>query len=1091
MKKFLLLIYFAFLLFYRAEAQKSKKVSTPSTQTTSWSEDVFKNYKFRNIGPAFMSGRIADIAINPQNENIWYVAVGSGGVWKTENAGVTFNPIFDKQKSYSIGCVTIDPNNTNIIWVGTGENVGARHIGIGDGVFKSEDGGINWTNMGLTNSNHISKIDVYPGNSNIIRVASQGPLWYTGGDRGFFISQDGGRTWTKTLGDDKFTGVTDFVVDPRNPDLIYAATWQHHRTVAAYMGGGLETRIYKSEDGGKNWLKLKNGLPEGNMGKIGLAISPQNPDVVYAAIELDRRKGGVYRSENRGGDWKKMSNAVSGGTGPHYYQELYASPHKFDRLYLVDNWMQTSEDGGKTFSRLNKNDKHGDNHSVTFKKSDPNYLIVGTDGGVYESFDLGQNWRHIENLPVTQFYKVAVDDSKPFYNIFGGTQDNNTQGGPSRTDNLHGIRNADWKVVLDWDGHQPATEPGNPNIMYAERQQGNLARIDMTTGEVTDIQPQPNKGDSAERFNWDTPILVSPHKATTIYTASQRVWKSENRGDSWTAISGDLTRNQERITLPIMGKKQSWDAPWDVFAMSNYNSITSLAESPVKAGLLYAGTDDGILQITEDSGANWKKIEVSTIPGIPSTAFINDIKADLFDANTVYVAMDNHKYGDFKPYLVKSTDKGITWVSITDGLTQKNLIWRLVQDYVNKNLLFAGTESGVYFSVDGGKQWTKLSGGMPTISVRDLAIQRRENDLVAASFGRGFFVLDDFTALREVSTTTLQKEAVLFKPRDAWWYIPKSVLSFDDKRGSQGAEHFVAPNPDFGVVFTYYLKEDLNSAESNRIEKEKDLKKNNTDIPFPGWKEVEAEKLEIKPYLFIEIKNENGEIINRVKSKGTKGFNRLAWDLTHSSSDVVSLDTISKNNEDEKKPLLAMPGKYSATLYKFQNGKTSRLDEPVDFQVNRLYPGFLPADIEVTTKFWRAFETLSRDANVFGKSLKKELKTANSLHTAALRSNLDSKIMEEVASLEDRLNTLLSRHSGNQAKVEIGEKTEPILEDRIFAISKGITRSTYGPTETHKQMMKIALEELANLNTELTKLKNESDEIAKKIAVANGPVVED
>ena len=488
-------------------------------------DSTFNGLKFRNIGPGFMSGRIADIAIHPEDFSTWYVAVGSGGVWKTVNSGTTWTPLFDQQSVYSIGCVTIDANDPNRIWVGTGENIGGRHVGYGDGIYLSQDGGSTWSNMGLKKSEHISKILVHPKNSDVIMVAAQGPLWSKGGERGFYKSMDGGKTWNKTLGDDEWTGVTDIVMDPRNPDLIYAATWQRHRTVAAYMGGGPGTAIYRSTDGGNTWSKLTKGLPNSNMGKIGLAISPQQPDVLYAAIELNRRTGGIYKSTDKGSSWIKQSNAVSGATGPHYYQELYASPHQYDRIYLMDTQTQVSEDGGKTVSRVNVVNRHVDDHAMAFRADDPDYLLFGTDGGLYESYDLGKSWRFIENLPVTQFYKVAVDDAEPFYNIYGGTQDNSTQGGPSRTDNVHGIQNSDWKIVLDWDGHQPATEPGNPDIIYAERQQGNISRVDITTGEVVDIQPQPGPDDPHERYNWDAPILVSPHNPTTIFFASYRVWK--------------------------------------------------------------------------------------------------------------------------------------------------------------------------------------------------------------------------------------------------------------------------------------------------------------------------------------------------------------------------------------------------------------------------------------------------------------------------------------------------------------------------------------------------------------------------------------
>ena len=656
-------------------AQKNKNNETQKVAK----DTIFNGLKLRSIGPAFMSGRIAAIAIHPENENIWYVGVASGGVWKTVNSGTTWIPIFDDQAVFAIGAVTIDPNNHSTIWVGTGEDVGGRHIAYGDGVYKSMDGGSTWENMGLKDSQHISRIIVHPEDGNTIWVAAQGPLWNKGGDRGLYKTIDGGQTWNKTLGNNEWTGATEVVINPENPDELIAATWDRHRTVAAYMGGGPGSGLHKSKDGGETWKKLTNGLPTSNMGKIGLAMSHFKTNTLYAAIELERRTGGLWRSDDGGNSWQKQSKTVTGGTGPHYYQELYTSPHHEERLYLMDNNLQISEDGGKTFYRMNEENKHGDNHAIAFRENDPDYLLVGSDGGLYESFDLTKSWKYIENLPVTQFYKLAVDDAKPFYNIYGGTQDNSSEGGPSRTDNVHGIQNSDWKVILNWDGHQTATEPGNPDIVYAERQEGTLSRVDMSTGEVVDIQPQPGANESYERFNWDAPILVSPHTPTTIYFASQRVWKSENRGDDWTAISGDLTKNQNRIELPIMGKKQSYNEAWDVYAMSNYNTITSLAESPKQQGLLYAGTDDGIIQVTEDGGENWTKTSVGSLPGVPATAFVNDIRADLFDANTVYVALDNHKYGDFTPYLFKSTNKGKKWSSISSNIPQGTMVWRLVQ----------------------------------------------------------------------------------------------------------------------------------------------------------------------------------------------------------------------------------------------------------------------------------------------------------------------------------------------------------------------------------------------------------------------------
>ncbi|MBQ4821231.1 glycosyl hydrolase [Aquimarina sp. MMG016] len=1072
---------------YPAFGQRSKSKQEVKSVL---SDSVFTGLKLRNIGPAFMSGRIADIAIDPENESIWYVAIGSGGVWKTTNAGTTWNSIFDDQTSYSIGCVTIDPNNRNTIWVGTGENVGGRHVGYGDGIYRSKDGGGTWENMGLKKSEHISKIIIHPENSNVIWVAVQGPLWKKGGERGLYKSVDGRKTWKKTLGDDQWVGVTDLQIDPRDPNRLYAATWQRHRTVAAYMGGGPGSGLHRSTDGGETWELLKNGLPKSWMGKIGLAISPQQPDILYAAIELDRRTGAVYRSADRGTTWKKQSDAVSGATGPHYYQELYASPHHFERLYLVDVRMQISEDGGKTFKRMKEEHKHSDNHAIAFKKNDPNYLLVGTDGGLYETFDLTQNWRFIDNLPVTQFYKLAVDDTEPFYNIYGGTQDNSTQGGPSRTDNVHGIQNSDWKIVLNWDGHQPATEPGNPDIMYAERQEGNLSRIDLTTGEVIDIQPQPGVDEDFERFNWDAPILVSVHDPKRIYFASQRLWRSDNRGDKWTAISGDLTKNQERIELPIMGNKQSWDAPWDFLAMSNYNTITSIAESPKQDGVLYVGTDDGIIQRTEDGGANWFRIDVGTLPNVPATAFINDIKADLFDANTVYVALDNHKYGDFNPYLLKSTDKGRTWKSIKGNLPNRSLVWRLVQDHVQPNLLFVATEFGIYFSTNGGDKWIKLKGDVPTISFRDLTIQRRENDLVAASFGRGFFVLDDYSALRSVTEAKLKEEAVLFPTRDAWWYIPRPDIDFDDQKGSLGASHYVAPNPDFGAVFTYYLKDGL---KTNMEERKKAEEKNKgKDIAFPGWDKVENERTEVKPQIIIAITNSNGKTIRRISGPIQSGFHRVAWDLKYPAPDAITLEK-NENSFGSPEGFMASPGTYKATLSKLMDGKITPLSEPITFQVKQMRKGALPGVTpDRVVEFWRDYEAAVGKVSELDLRMNKAGKKIKAMKRALANAQISPGDMDvRLNNIKKRMDALSTEFYGNRSKQQVGEKTKPTISDRMFAIYRGVQRSTYGPTDTHVQTMDIINSQLATTNTKFNGIQNEINTLIKALNEAGAPYVED
>lgn len=1041
-------------------------------------------FSFRSVGPAFMSGRIADIAIDPTNENVWYVAVGSGGTWKTTNAGTTWTPLTDDESFYSTGCITLDPSNSSVVWLGTGENVGGRHVGIGHGIYRSTDGGSSWQDMGLKQSEHISKIIVHPNDSNTIWVASQGPLWSSGGERGLYKSTDGGKTWVNKLSINEWTGVTDLVIDPTNPDVLYLASWQRHRNVAAHMGGGPGTSLYKSIDGGETWYKIDKGLPSSNMGKIGLAISPINPEVLYAAIELDRRKGAVYRSSNSGGSWTKISDTVSGGTGPHYYQELIASPHHFDRIYLMNVRALVSEDGGKTFYTMSEANKHSDNHSLTFKKNDPNYLLFGTDGGIYESFDDSKTWKFVNNLPLTQFYKLAVDDAAPFYNIYGGTQDNNTQGGPSRTFRTNGITNGDWYVLLGGDGHQPATEPGNPDIVYAQWQQGNLYRIDKTTMEAIYIKPQSGIGEPYERYNWDAPILVSHHDPKRLYFGTQRVWRSENRGDSWSAISGDLTKDEERLALPIMGRQQSFDNPWDVYAMSTYNTITSLSESTTNPELLYAGTDDGIIQHTNDGGKTWTKMTVDQLPGSPATAFVNDIKVDLHNDQVAYVALDNHKYGDYAPYLYKTTNGGKKWMSITNGIPDGTLVWRIVQDHVNPNLLFLATEYGVYVSLDQGDQWHKFSTGLPTISVRDLAIQKRENDLVLATFGRSFYVLDDYSALRELSEKSVEKDALLFPVRKA--------LQYNQTRGgtsSQGGSFFTAKNPDYGAMFTFFIKEGHQSMMSKRKKKEKELKDN--DIPFPGWEALDAEKNEPKAEAILVVRDAAGTVVDRISAKLSKGIQRVSWDLKKPYVSVV--DANAKQKSFNAWRLDVAPGTYSVSLHKRVGGVETELVGAQTFEVERIRKNILvnpladqrqayidkifalDKQIELTE---HAFETAAKRL----KTLKKALKFVD---------GDKAKITAVLYDLLEQKHKISRMLDGNSSKKEVGEKDQLTLNYRLYFAANGLMGNSYGPTTLHMESFALAQTMFDNIKPNIDNFVRNVDQLATQMEAAGAPTVVD
>jgi photosystem II stability/assembly factor-like uncharacterized protein len=1043
-----------------------------------FNETTFAGLEFRSIGPALMAGRIADIVIDPTDPSTWYVGVGSGGIWKTENGGTTWTPVFDDEDTYSIGCITIDPNDHHTIWVGTGENVSGRHVAYGAGVYRSRDGGSTWEDLGLPNSEHIGMIRIDPRDSNVVYVASQGPLWSGGGDRGLYKSTDGGQNWSKILGDglgnteidDQYTGVSEVHLDPRNPDVVYAVSWQKYRNVAVLLDGGPGSGIHKSTDGGKTWRELTEGLPKEDKGKIGFAISPQNPDVVYATIELAHREGGFFRSEDGGESWEKQNDYISGATGPHYYQEIFASPHKFDRVYQMDQHMHVTENGGKDFVRTNSDKKHVDHHAIAFHPGDEDYLLVGNDGGVYESLDLGETWRFIANMPITQFYKVSVDYDEPFYNVFGGTQDNSSVGGPSRTNNVIGIRNEDWYLTLGADGHQSAADPTNPNIIYANWQQGNLTRYDHSTGESVYIKPQPAADEEAERVNWDAPILISPHNAERLYHATHRVWRSDNRGDSWQAISGDLTRNQERTQQPLMGRRWSFDSIWDLGAMSQYNTITSLSESPLVAGLLYAGTDDGLIQISEDGGANWRRVD--SLPGVPDNFFVNDIKADLHDANTVYVVVDDHKNGDFSPYLLKSENRGRSWRSIASNLPVRDVLWRVVQDHVNPDLLFVGAETGVFFTVDGGRQWTKLAGGAPTIAFRDLVIQTRENDLVGATFGRSFYILDDYSPLRTVTSEMLQNDNVLFPVRRAHWYVQRRPLSCE-RTGcvdSQGHSYYVAQNPLFGATFTYYLAEQLRSLKEQRQESEKERITQNESVDFPDWDRLGEEEREDAPAIVFTVSDTGGNVIRHIEGPVEAGFHRVAWDLRYPAVDPW---TPEEERSEYANPtgVLAAPGVYQVAMYQRVDGVLIDLKRSESFEVVSIREPTLPGSSqEQRIAFSRQVDEMRRAVSGTLRSIDEVLPQLDAIKETLASSTADMSLYAQANSIQQRIIEVRDRLSGNETRGGFSDPGLMSVRNRLQYASYDPNGNAYGPTQTQRETFAIARNVYAEIGTALTQL---------------------
>lgn len=1021
--------------------------------------------RFRSIGPALMSGRIGDLAIDPDRPNTWYVAVGSGGLWKTVNAGTTWSPIFDNYGSYSLGCVALDPRNSNTVWVGTGENVGGRHIGYGDGIYVSHDGGGSFKNAGLKDSEHISKIIVHPEDSDTVFVASQGPLWSKGGQRGVYKSTDGGATWNLVLAKGPWTGATDLVMDQDNPDVLYAALHQRHRTVAALLNGGPETGIHKSTDGGETWTELKRGLPGGDKGKIGLAISPQDSSVVYAAIELPGRTGGFFRSSNGGASWQKQSDYVAGGTGPHYYQEIYADPHRFDVVYHANVVLGRTEDGGRSFTAVGNRNKHVDNHAVAFHPTDPDFLLVGCDGGLYRSNDYANTYDYTENLPLTQFYKVDVDYDWPVYHVVGGTQDNNTQYGPSRTLSRNGISNADWRITIGGDGHDCAIDPKNPDIIYCESQQGYLRRFDRKTGESVDIRPQPGKGEMNLRFNWDSPIHISPHDNERLYFGSRKLHRSDDQGDSWTAVSGDLSRGMDRFKMPMMGRIWSIDATWDLLAMSQFGNITSVSESPQVEGLIYVGTDDGLIQVTEDGGENWRKID--QIFGIPEFFFVNDIKADLHDADTVYACVDDHKTGDYSPYVIKSTDRGRTWKIINGDLPERHLCWRINQDHEQPNLLFLGTEYGLFTSINGGENWVKMAG-IPCIPVRDIEIQRRENDVVAATFGRGFYVLDDYTPLREMTSENLEADFHMFPIKNAWLYNPEDKLG--GARGSQGDSYYVADNPPFGAVFTYHLKESSRTKAQERKARESKNKKAGKDNPYPGWDELHDESLEDTPQLIFQIEDANGNVVDRMTTGANAGLHRTAWNLRYApfSSGGGFGPTVT-------------PGTYSVSAWLRSGDETKQIGDAVEFQVEAiLEPTLEAADRQEILDYQFEVAGLQQSVTALSSTISDSIESVEEIKNLVTGGRAPLELLDQVRDVELKLIAAREKISGDPTRGQRFENGYPSISSRIGNALFGTFRSSHGPTETNRQQYEIAREEFDDVVDEIRSVLDDDLEALKE-----------
>lgn len=918
-----------------AVAQRSSTSLVPGVADSA----VLAALTFREIGPAIMSGRIADIAVPPGSNpgerlgKTFYVASAAGGVWKTTNAGVTYSPIFDDQRVSSIGAVAVAPSNADIVWVGTGEANNLRSSSWGDGVYRSTDAGRTWTHMGLPESQHIARIVVHPRDENTVFVAAMGPLWAGGGERGFYKTTDGGRSWRNSLAAGPYTGVTDIALDPRDPNVIYATTYQRDRRAWSFVGGGPESGIWKSTDGGESWSELTNGLPTTDMGRIGIAVSQSLPATLYATVDAEPATGGIYRSDDAGASWRRVNELQS---IPWFFGQIRIDPLDVERIYHLGVNLSVSDDGGRTFRRIAGN-THADHHAMWIDPYDSDHIILGNDGGLYLSHDRGTTWDFALNLPVATFYAVGVDMRDPYW-IYGGTQDNGTYGAPSSTRTNTGVTSADWVRVAGGDGFYAGADPVDHNIVYAESQNGALQRFNFETQERKAIRPPAEEG-VRHRYNWMAPLVISPHDRATLYFAANHVFRSRDHGDSWERVGPDLTRQVQRDSLPIMGLNGPGGHRRNE-GVADFGTISTIDESPLRAGLLYAGTDDGLVQVSEDDGASWRRVD--SFPGVPELTYVSRVIASAHHEGTLYVTLEGRRSNDFRPYVLKSTDYGRSFVSIASNLPADAVVYVIREHHRNPNLLVVGTEYGVFASINGGGSWTQLKNGIAPAPVHDIVIHPRANDLIVGTHGRGIFVLDDLTPLEQLAAAATGQLA-LFQPGTATIQNTHAGMRLPGNRNfttQNPRTRNVGPADHSGASLSYFV---------------------NANIPAATGS--------------IAILDADGELVRELPLALTPGVHRVEWDLRWSQPALPTAAPAARSDdEDDAGP----PWQARGGPYVFPGAYTAQL------RVQR--PGAAPRAVAQATVHVQRDPALTLSDNEY-----------RALHAARMRARaLQSEIVEAV-----------------------------------------------------------------------------------------------